>query len=82
MHDPKLITPEARGIHLKASDVLMSNMCHSEMNKFVGITLYSPHYEDKVRARVRVRARVWVRGLGLGLGLEVQCAPPPGEGEG
>ena len=47
VHDPKLITPEARGIHLKSSDVLMSNMCHSEMNKFVGITLYSPHYEDK-----------------------------------
>jgi hypothetical protein len=77
VHDPKLITPEARGIRLKASDnpnphphphphpnpnpnpnpnpkasdVLMSNMCHSEMNKFVGITLYSPHYEDKASSK-------------------------------
>ena len=60
VHDPKLITPEARGIHLKASDVLMSNMCHSDMNKFVGITLYSPHYEDKASRLIRSCERVGI----------------------
>merc|ERR1719272_834825 len=38
----------------------MSNMCHSEMNKFVGITLYSPHYEDKASRLIRSCERVGI----------------------
>ena len=60
VHDPTKITPEARGIHLRASDVLMSNLCHSELNKFVGITLYSPHYEDKASRLIRSCERVGI----------------------
>ena len=59
-HDPRLITPEARGIHLKASDVLMSNLCHSEMNRFVGITMYSPKYEGKASRLIRSCERVGI----------------------
>tara|TARA_B110001469_G_C9498550_1_gene249061 strand:+ start:331 stop:651 length:321 start_codon:yes stop_codon:yes gene_type:complete len=38
----------------------MSNICHSEENKFVGITLYSPSYYKKAARLVRSCERVGV----------------------
>jgi len=39
----------------------MSRICKSDDHKFLAFTMYSPRYEDKVRARARVRVRVRVR---------------------
>ena len=38
----------------------MSNICHSEDNKFVGITMYSPNYYKKAARLVRSCERVGV----------------------
>ena len=59
-HDASKLTPEARGLNLYESDVLMSRLCHSETNKFVGITLYSPMYEAKASRLVRSCERVGI----------------------
>ena len=42
------------------NQVLMSNICHSEDNKFVGITMYSPNYYKKAARLVRSCERVGV----------------------
>jgi hypothetical protein len=59
-HDASKLTPEKRGINLKGSDVLMSRLCHSVHNHFVGITVYSPHYEGKASRLVRSCERVGI----------------------
>ena len=57
-HDPKKLTPEARGIDLYKYDVLMSRFCRSAKNSVVGITLYSPHYKEKASRLLRSCERV------------------------
>jgi hypothetical protein len=59
-HDSSKLTPERRGMNLFDSDVLLSRLCHSESNKFVGITLYSPQYESKASRLVRSCERVGI----------------------
>merc|ERR1740130_111315 len=59
-HDEKKMTPERRGIRMSSSEVLMSNICHSESNQFVGITMYSPMYQHKAARLVRSSERVGV----------------------
>ena len=59
-HNEKKMSPERRGIQMSASEVLMSNICHSEDNKFVGITMYSPNYYKKAARLVRSCERVGV----------------------
>jgi hypothetical protein len=59
-HDASKLTPEKRGMNLFESDVLLSRLCHSESNKFVGITLYSPRYEAKASRLVRSCERVGI----------------------
>ena len=59
-HDPKKLTPEGRGIRLQEMGLLMSNLCHSESNSFVGITLFSPKYEEKASRLVRSCERVGI----------------------
>jgi len=59
-HDSSKLTPEKRGMNLFESDVLLSRLCHSESNKFVGITLYSPRYEAKASRLVRSCERVGI----------------------
>ena len=50
----------ARGIDLATTDVMMSAICQSTDNQFVGISLYSPHYKDKAERLLRSCARVGV----------------------
>jgi len=50
----------ARGIYLATTDVMMSAICQSTDNQFVGISLYSPHYKDKAERLLRSCARVGV----------------------
>jgi len=59
-HDASKLTPEGRGIRLKEMGLLMSNLCHSESNSFVGITLYSPKYEAKASRLVQSCERVGI----------------------
>ena len=59
-HNEKKMTPERRGIRMSSSEVLMSNICHSEAIKFVGITMYSPMYQQKAARLVRSCERVGV----------------------
>ena len=53
VHAESRMTPERRGIKLRVADVLMSRMCKSVANRFVGVTLYSPAFENKARRLVR-----------------------------
>ena len=53
VHADSRMTPERRGIKLRAADVLMSRMCKSVANRFVGVTLYSSAFENKARRLVR-----------------------------
>ena len=57
-HDPKKLTPEARGIDLYKYDVLMSRFCRSAKSKVVGISMYSPHYKEKASRLLRSCERV------------------------
>ena len=59
-HDPERFSLHARNINLKKTDVLMSDMCKSSDNQFVGISLYSPHYKAKAERLLRSCARVGV----------------------
>jgi len=52
-HDPKKLTPEARGIDLYKYDVLMSRFCRAANSKVVGITMFSPHYKEKASRLLR-----------------------------
>ena len=60
-HEESRLTPERRGIRLRGkSDVLMSRMCKSVENRFMGVTLYSPAFEGKARRLVRSCERVGI----------------------
>ena len=59
-HDASKLTPEARGIDLHSSDVLMSRFCKSSHNHFVGITLFSPKYLEKAKLLMKSCERVGV----------------------
>ena len=60
MHTASKLTPEARGIDLHTSDVLMSRFCKSSHNHFVGITLFSPKYLDKAKLLLKSCERVGI----------------------
>ena len=47
------VTMAGRGIDLAQMDVLMSRFCSSEMNTFVGVSLFSPTYRDKATRLVK-----------------------------
>ena len=59
-HAKERFSLRARGLDLSGSDVLMSGICKSSDNKFVGISLYSPAYKAKAERLVRSCARVGV----------------------
>ena len=59
-HNPKKLTIEKRGIDLHKSDVLMSSICRSNANHFVGITWFSPNYAEKAKRLVKSCERVGV----------------------
>ena len=59
-HDPERFSLHARNINLRKTDVLMSDMCKSSDNQFVGISLYSSHYKGKAERLLRSCARVGV----------------------
>ena len=59
-HTPHRLSMRARGIDLTKTDVMMSAICQSMDNQFVGISLYSPHYKDKAERLLRSCARVGV----------------------
>tara|TARA_B100000795_G_scaffold175223_1_gene132325 strand:+ start:63 stop:611 length:549 start_codon:yes stop_codon:yes gene_type:complete len=59
-HDAEKISLRARGINLRKSDVLMSQVCREGGNHFVGITMYSPNYRDKAERLLRSCSRVGV----------------------
>jgi hypothetical protein len=59
-HDHTKVTPEGRGIRLQDMGLLMSNLCHSESNAFVGVTLFSPRYEEKASRLIRSCERVGI----------------------
>ena len=50
----------ARGIDLATTDVMMSAICQSTDNQFVGISLYSPKFKAKAERLLRSCARVGV----------------------
>ena len=52
-YDASELTMAGRGIHLADMDVLMSRFCRSEMNQFVGVSLYSPTFREKASRLVR-----------------------------
>ena len=60
VHSESRMTPERRGIKLRVSDLLMNRMCKSLKNKFVGVSLYSPQFENKARRLVRSCERVGI----------------------
>ena len=49
-----------RGIYTEKSDVMMSGICKSQSNHFVGVSMYSPMYKDKAERLLRSCARVGV----------------------
>ena len=59
-HAKERFSLRARGLDLSVSDVLMSGICKSSDNKFVGISLYSPAYKAKAERLVRSCARAGV----------------------
>ena len=60
VHTVSKLTPQARGIDLHTSDVLMSRFCKSSHNHFVGITLFSPKYLDKTKLLIKSCERVGI----------------------
>ena len=59
-HLAEKLTPEARGIDLHDSDVLLSRFCKSSHNHFVGITMFSPKYLKKATLLLRSCERVGI----------------------
>ena len=59
-HAKERFSLRARGLDLSVSDVIMSGICKSSDNKFVGISLYSPAYKAKAERLVRSCSRVGV----------------------
>ena len=59
-HQPERLSLQARNINLRKSDVMMSDMCKSSDNHFVGISLYSPKYKAKAERLLASCARVGV----------------------
>ena len=49
-----------RGVDLRYSDVMLSAICKSTDNKFVGISMYSPAYKAKAERLLRSCSRVGV----------------------
>ena len=59
-HDPTKISLRARGVDLSRSDVMMSGICRSGDNQFVGISMFSPKFKDKAERLLRSCSRVGV----------------------
>ena len=59
-HTASRFSLRVRGIETSKSDVMMSGICKSQSNHFVGISLYSPMYKDKAQRLLRSCARVGV----------------------
>ena len=59
-HTAEKISLRARGIDLSRSDVMMSGICRSSDNQFVGISLYSPKFKAKAERLLHSCSRVGV----------------------
>ncbi len=59
-HSVEKFSLHSRGINLRKSDVMMSAICRSQDNQFVGISMYSPNYKAKAERLLRSCSRVGV----------------------
>ena len=59
-HTPEKISLRARGIDLRKSDIMMSGICRSTDNQFVGISMYSPKFKAKAERLLRSCSRIGI----------------------
>ncbi len=59
-HAVQRFSLRARGLDLSKSDIMMSGICQSNDNQFVGISMYSPTYKEKATRLLRSCSRVGV----------------------